>query len=215
MISQREDAYHKIRDAITYGQLKPGERLVESRACEIFKVGRTPLREAIRQLQSEGYVDVLNNKGAVIKTISIRDVEEIYNIVGTLEGYATEIATRYMGTSEKKELKSIQNDLEKTGLMKDYRKWLEKNALFHGYFSKVSGNLHLPKVINSLRDRIYKYRFIAITIPGHIEEYIRAHEEILEAVFKRKEKQAGEAMRNHVFYVKEVLVDFLKQSPGL
>lgn len=99
--------------------------------------------------------------------------------------------------------------------MKDYRKWLEKNTLFHGYFTKISGNLHLSKVVDSLRDRIYRYRFIAITIPGHIEKYIQAHEDILEAIFKKNEEQAGEVMRRHVFYVQQVLVEFIKQFPGL
>jgi DNA-binding GntR family transcriptional regulator len=163
----------------------------------------------------EGYIDVFSNKGAVISKISIRDVEEIYNIVAILEGYATEVATGYIRTLDKKELRSIHNDLKEAGLMKNYRKWLEKNALFHGYFTKISGNLHLSKVVNSLRDRIYRYRFIAITIPGHIEKYIQAHEDILEAIFKKNEEQAGEVMRRHVFYVKQVLVEFVKQFPGL
>lgn len=115
-MSQTEEAYQKIRDAITYGQLKPGERLVETKICEIFKVGRTPLREALRQLQMEGYIDVFSNKGAVISKISIRDVEEIYNIVAILEGYATEVATGYIRTLDKKELRSIHMILKKLDL---------------------------------------------------------------------------------------------------
>jgi DNA-binding GntR family transcriptional regulator len=214
-MSQREEVYQKIREAVTFGILRPGERIVETKICETFKVGRTPLREALRQLQMEGFVDVLPNKGAIISTVSIRDVDEIYSIVGLLEGYATEMATKLMGPTDKRELKAIQNDLKKAGIKKDYRKWLEKNTLFHGYFPNVNGNLHLSKVASSLRDRIFRYRFIAITIPGHIEEYIRAHDEILDAVTRKEAEQAGKLMREHVFYVKEVLVEFLKQSPGL
>jgi DNA-binding GntR family transcriptional regulator len=215
VMSQREKVYQKIRDAITCGELKPGEQLVESRICEIFHVGRTPLREALRQLQMEGYVDALSNKGAFVRTVSIRDVEEIYSIIGILEAYATELATEHIGTAEKKKLKSIHNDLVRAGLKKDYRKWLEKNGQFHGYFPKLSGNFHMSKVISTLRNRIYRYRFIAITIPGHIEEYIQAHGEILGALFKKDAEKAARAMQSHVFNVKEVLVEFLKQSPGL
>jgi DNA-binding GntR family transcriptional regulator len=214
-INRREEAYQKIRDAIAYGKLKPGERLVEERICDMLKVGRTPLREAIRQLQMEGCVDVLPNKGAVISKISIQDVENIYDIVATLEGYAVKIATSHIGPTEKKKLKSIHNDLKQAGLAKNYGEWVEKNAAFHGYFPKVSGNFYLPNVINSLRDRVYRYRIIAISIPRHIEEYICAHEEILEAVFKERGKQAGDAMQKHVLSVKKILIDFLEQSPGL
>lgn len=84
-MSQKEEGYQRIRDAITYGQLKPGERLVETKICEMVKIGRTPLREALRQLQMEGYIDVFSNKGAVISKISSWYVEEINNIVAILE----------------------------------------------------------------------------------------------------------------------------------
>lgn len=215
IMSRREEVYNKIRDAITYGELKPGEQLVESKICEIFHVGRTPLREALRQLQMEGYVDALSNKGAFVRTVSIQDVEDIYSIIGILEAYATEIATSHIGIAERNALKVIHKDLIKAGLKKDYRKWLEKNAQFHGYFPKLSGNLHLTEEITTLRNRIYRYRFIAITIPGHIEEYIQAHEKILEGLFKKDAERAGKNMRKHVFNVKDVLVKFLRQSPGL
>lgn len=224
-MSQRE-VYQKIRNAITFGELKPGERLVESRICDIFHVGRTPLREALRQLQMEGYVDALSNKGAIVKRVSVRDVEEIYDILAMLEGYATEVATMYIGKAEKEKLESMQkemksiykdirNDLKKHTLMRSYNEWFEKNASFHSYFVKANGNLHLSEIINSLRDRTFRCRFVAISIPNQIEAYIRAHDEILKAVFKGRGKQAGEAMRRHVFNAKKILIKSLKESPWL
>lgn len=215
MSNQRELAYNKIRNAITFGELKPGERLIERDICESFEVGRTPLREALRQLQMEGYVEVLPNRGAVISTISINDVEEIYSIVAVLEGFAVESATGELNKAHEQKLKSLQSSLKKHGLDKAYRKWLENNALFHAYFSEISGNNNLFPVIDWLRKKIYRYRFMAITIPGHIDEYIEAHEKILKAVFAGDQIAAGNAMREHVTHVKKVLLDYLQQYPGL
>ncbi len=85
--SKREHAYHQIRNAITYGELKPGERLIENKLCEIFKLGRTPLREALSQLQIEGYLDFVPNKGLTVSRMSIQNVKEIYDVIAVLEGY--------------------------------------------------------------------------------------------------------------------------------
>jgi DNA-binding GntR family transcriptional regulator len=210
MKSKREIVYNKIRNSIFIGELKPGEKLVENNLCETFHAGRTPLREALLQLQAEGLVNVIPNKGAFIPTLSIGELEEIYDIISILEGYATEKATMCITATHKKELKAIKSDLEKAGLAKDYKIWSEKNTKFHAYFSEISGNLHLPKIIKSLRDRIYKYRYFSIVLPGHIEHYIHDHKIILEAVFKKEAEEAGKLMRNHILYTKEVLIEFIR-----
>jgi DNA-binding GntR family transcriptional regulator len=215
MGSRREETYHKIQRAIINGTLSPGERLVEKRICDEFKVGRTPLREVLRQLEAEGYVDVFPNKGAVVRKMSLKEVGDIYDIVALLEGYATEIATRYITSEDKRKLRNIQNECKEAGRSKDYRKWLEKNALFHGYFPRLSGKAYLFNQIDSLRSKNYRYRLIAATIPGRMEKHIRAHEEILKAVFKMNARQAGNAMRRHVLYVKTMLIDILRQYPEL
>jgi DNA-binding GntR family transcriptional regulator len=214
-ILQGEKAYYKIRDAITYGELKPGERLVEERICKDFDIGRTPLREAIRQLQAEGYLNITPNKGSIVSKLSIKEVEEIHNLVAFLEGYATETATKYIGRKEKEELRLIMNEARKAGLRNDYRKWLEKNALFHDYFVKMSGNIHLLNIVKGLRNRIYRYRLISVKIPGCIEEYIRWHDKIMRFVIDEAPNQAGRAMRAHVLYVKDALVEFLSKYPML
>ena len=83
--SAAEKVYGDLRDAITFSRLKPGERLLESKLCEGYKVSRTPLREAIRQLQAQGYITVEKNRGAIVKKTSIEEVEEIYSILALIE----------------------------------------------------------------------------------------------------------------------------------
>ena len=100
IVTQREKAYQEVRDAIAFGDLKPGERLVEEGICKMFKVGRTPLREALRQLQMEGCVDVLPNKGAMVSRISVQDVEDIYSMIAILEGFAVEVAAKNIQSND-------------------------------------------------------------------------------------------------------------------
>ena len=212
IVTQREKAYQVIRDAITFGDLKPGERLVEEKICEMFKVGRTPLREALRQLQMEGCVDVLPNKGAMVSKISVQDIENIYSLIAIMEGFAVEVAAKNIQSNDIKMLSNLLNKLNIDGRKGNYRKWIERNSLFHSYFPKLSGNRYLSEMVESLRKRVYIYRFIAITIPNHIEDYISAHEKILKAIANGESKAAGIAMKKHVLRVKGIISEFLRNT---
>jgi DNA-binding GntR family transcriptional regulator len=214
-ISKREYIYNKIRNAITYNQLKPGERLIEKNLCEIYEVGRTPLREALSQLHIEGYLDFYPNKGVTIKKISPQDAENIYYILAILEGHAVERATDNLHEVNIKELRAIQNDLEKAWAVKNYKKWVDENSLFHEYFVKASGNSFLYSIVNTLRNRIYRHRLIVMNIPGSIEKYFQVHKEILDAVSRRKAKQAGKLMEQHLQLVAKETVRFLREFPEL
>jgi DNA-binding GntR family transcriptional regulator len=214
MSFQSKDAYQKVRTAIVRGDLTPGERLVEKETCERFKVGRTPLREVFGQLEVEGYLDIVPNKGAIIKKMSVKDIEDIYDIIAILEGYATERAITHIKPRDRKILSKIQNDYRQAWRSRDYRSLLEKNALFHGYFPKVCGNIHLDSLIDTLRNRV-QYRLIAALFLAPIEEYMSAHEEIIKAVCKMDKRQAGNAMRRHVLHVKKTSIGTLKKYPEL
>ena len=178
----------------------------------MFKVGRTPLREALRQLQMEGYVDVLPNKGAMVSKISIQDIENIYGFIAMLEGFAVEVAAKNIQSEDIKTLSKLQNSRTINGRKGNYRQWIEKNSTFHGYFPRLSGNRYLHETVESLRKRVDRYRFIAITIPNHIEDYISAHEKILKAITDWESKAAGIAMKKHVLCVKEIISQFLKNT---
>jgi DNA-binding GntR family transcriptional regulator len=214
-MSKRVYAYNTVRNAITYGKLKPGERLVEKRLCEMFNIGRTPLREALRQLEIEGYLEFIPNKGVTITRISIENVKDIYDILGVLEGYATETAARYLSTKDIRKIESIQKDQRRAWAAKDFKKWLDKNAVFHEYVVKAARNNFLSGIIDNLRHRVYRYRLISITIPGAVEEYMQAHEEIIKAISKKESKRAGRAMQSHVLNASKELINFLRELPGL
>ncbi len=215
IMSKRIYAYNTIRNAITYGGLRPGERLVEKRLCEMFEVGRTPLREALRQLEIEGYLEFIANKGVTITKISIGEMEDIYGILSVLEGYAAEMAIKYLNSSGIKKVQSIQNDQKKAWAAKDYRKWLDKNAEFHEYIITASKNVFLTTIINNLRRRVYRFRLVSVTIPGFIEENIQSHEEIIKAICEKESTRAGKAMQKHVACAAKTMVDFLKELPVL
>jgi len=215
MINQREKAYKVLRDAFTYGQFRPGERLVESYISEKFKIGRTPVREAFRQLQMEEYIEILPNKGAFIKKFSDKDIEEIYDVLAIMEGFATQVATNIIKSSDEKKLNLLQNQLKNFARNKEYKNWLETNSEFHNLFVKRAGNKQLYNIVNTLRKKIYRYRFIALTHPSDIEGHLKFHEKIIKAISKRSSKQAGSIMKEHVLNVKKILIESLERYPHI
>lgn len=212
-ILKRETAYRRLRDAITFGELKPGEKVGEETTGEKFHLGRTPLREALRQLEMEGYVEVVPHKGAVVRRISAGELEKVYELLAVLEGCAVESATRSLTGSAMKRLVKIERELVSIARLRDHAGWLDKNALFHRFFQEVSENPFLKSEIDNLRSRTYRFRALGLSVSGHFGEFLADHRKILEAVGEGKSEKAGKAMRRHVRRAGRSLVKFVKENP--
>jgi len=209
---KREQAYQKLRDSITFGDLKPGEKLVEKAVCEMFDIGRTPLREALRQLQMEGYIEVSPNKGAVIRKMSIDELDNVYDVLALLEGYAAEMAVKNITASRLAELKKIAKETRKAANASDHRSWFLKNDNFHFYLIDLAGNPILTEEIRKFRRRIYRYRALALTLQGNIDNLAQQHEDVVIKAAQKKAKEASLAMKQHVEWTKGLLISFLKQN---
>lgn len=214
-MTKREYAYNKIRDAITYSEFKPGERLIERNLCETFAVGRGPLREALSQLHIEGYLDFTPNKGLIVAKMSIENVNEIYTVIAVLEGHGAKAAAKAIDKESLGNLNSIQESLKNASDFEDPRRWLDQNALFHENIAKLGGNHVLCSSIKSLRRRIYRYRSISITIADVIDDSLRTHDSILQALSKKDPTKAGRLMERHILDVAEKTIQVLKRIPML
>jgi DNA-binding GntR family transcriptional regulator len=208
--SLSSEIYKKLRDSITYGYLNPGEKIMASKLEKDFGASRTPIREAIKQLQNAGYVEIIHNKGAYVKKTSLDEVEKIYDVLFVVEGYAAKLAVKNITDQEIDELKKLNNILKELKDLNRYREYAEKNNEFHYRISQTSGNEFLQNVIYELRDRVYRYRFLGIIIPSHIEEFISDHENIIQALRERDMVKTEENMRQHIRRLKEILVNVLR-----
>ena len=213
-MSLQNDIYHKLIRAIASGEFGPGEKLSEIELAREMNASRTPVREAFRQLQSEGYITFSPNKGAHVSKLPPEEIEEIYAIVGLLEGYAAELAAQRVRDSDIARLKILQKKLVAFATKKKYRDYVEKNTEWHHLIANLSGNTHLTKVIADLRRRIYRYRLMSVTIPGYLERYASDHQKIIRALEKRDGVLARKLMQGHVHFVEKILVGFLKENLG-
>ena len=156
-------------------------------------------------------MNTVRNKGTCVRKISWKDVENIYDILSVLEGYSVGLAFRNITNQDIELLEkpnSILKDLNSLDKFKDY---IEVNGQFHSFFPGKCGNDFLLDLVKGIRHRVYRYRFLGITIPGHIEEYILDHEAIVEAIKEEDPARAEEVMKQHLQRAKKILADSLRQ----
>ena len=209
--SLREKIYEKIRDDITFGKFAPGERLIEERLVDEFKASRSPIREALRQLESEGLITFERNKGITIARLSIKQVDEIYTLRWLLESYATRLTAEVFEKKDAPYLRGLQENLRAAVKNMDLKEWLHNNNLFHNFLSDNCGNSNLIQVLGNLKRRVYRYHYITVSIPGHFEAYLEHHEGMLQGCEKNDGEKAEKYMKLHLQTIKDVLINHLNE----
>jgi DNA-binding GntR family transcriptional regulator len=208
-ISTRERIYLRIRDDITYGRLFPGERLVESKLVEELKVSRGPIREALRQLESEGLIKFESNKGVSVRKHSVSEIEQIYNLRFVIESYAARLCAEKATKDDIAYLRKLHEILKIAAGKSDYHSWIYNNKLFHEFFSENCGNIYLHQILSSLKRMVPQYFYSVVRIPGHFNTYIEQHESILRSMVRKDGKMAAKYTGLHIKTFKEVLIEWL------
>lgn len=210
----REKILETIRDAILKGSLKPGERVSEPELAERFGISRTPIREAFRQLESEGYLVVIPRKGAVVASLSERDVVEFYAIKSILEGHAARIAAERMTERDLERLETINSRLQQIAADGDIKTFFRVHNEFHELFIKASGNDKLVELINQLVLKFNRLRLASLAQPGRMAISVQEHRKIIEAFRKHDGEQADNLVRRTATIGAEVLIQSLAQEQG-
>jgi DNA-binding GntR family transcriptional regulator len=187
----REKILETIREAILKGNLKPGEKVAEPELAERFGISRTPIREAFRQLETEGYLTVIPRKGAVVAALSKRDVEEFYAIKSILEGYAASLAAPKLTDKELQKLENINIKLGQLAEGGDVKAFFKIHNEFHDIFVRASGNSKLFDLVQQLGLKFSRLRMSSLSVAGRMNISVEEHEKLLEA-FRRHDGEEAE-----------------------
>jgi DNA-binding GntR family transcriptional regulator len=211
IIPLRENIYSQLVNDIVHGSINAGERLSEAALAIRFNVSKTPVREALIQLEREGYVVLTKNVGAVVQKTTLKMADEIFCMLAILESYAAETVVAE-GVLRKEDYAHLGNLTRKMKQFAKDKKYLEYRALnleFHGLFVDRSGNETLKKTVSELRRRIYSFIMGGLTLPLKIDRYIACHKEILNAVKEQDAAKAGSLMKAHLMESRQFLIDML------
>ena len=213
--SLRENVVGILQEAIYSGYLPPGSRLVELNLANKLEISRTPVREAILQLESEGLVKLVPNKGAFVNIHSIDEIDEIHIIFGALLGIAVSIS---VGIVDEEGLKEMETCIAKMDASRDSvnrKEWLTQNNHFHAALIRPCKKNILLKLIKNYTRQVGRYWYLTLSYPGSIELFNREHKEILEAFKLKNPKMARELVENHVRSFREKAVESLRSISPL
>lgn len=196
----------RIREMIRQRILTKGEKIKERELCEQLGVSRTPVREALRTLKSEGLIDIIPNKGAFVSEPSIENIREIFEVMTLLEGEASRLAAERITDEELKKFEDLHKELKRHHAEKNSERYLEVNTQCHKYIRSLAKNQLLYELIRSLHDKILLYRTQQLNKEGRFDQSIKEHEELLRAFRKRDAKRAELAMKKHLKNQEEALV---------
>lgn len=187
-----------LRDMILDGELKPGDKVPEQALCDKFGVSRTPLREATKVLASEGLVDLLPSRGAKVARVTNEEIEQLFPIMGALEGLAGELACRNITDAEFRRLQSMHDEMVEYYKRGEYAGYGKLNREIHEEFFKIADNPVLAGYFQNLIVRTHAIRFTARKSPERWREAVDDHEQMMEALAARNGRLLGEILREHL-----------------
>jgi DNA-binding GntR family transcriptional regulator len=210
--------YRELLEDLLTGRLNSGEKLREAELAERFHVSRTPIREALVQLEREGFIAHSQNVGAVVRKISAVQVDETFEMVALLEVHATRIAVAKMKDEDISFLTRLHQSMQKSAKEERFPDWVKLNADFHDFFVEKCGNKRLRETVLDLRKSIYRVIVEGQTLPRKVGEYLLSHQGIIEAAAKRDSAEAAELMNAHVLATKKYVLeayDRFNRAPAL
>ncbi|WP_102026597.1 GntR family transcriptional regulator [Salirhabdus sp. Marseille-P4669] len=190
-------AYHILRLAIRDLILPPGSALLEREISEAFDMSRTPVREALVRLETEGLLELVPRRGFIVEPIEKEDLKEIYEIAESLEGLAVEMATKKVGQAELHELETIVVKQEEALSKHDLYRWAVLDDQFHSLLIDFSKSNRLRTVIDIHSDQLYRARLYTINHRPILYRSIDEHKAIIACMKAKDSKAARVVMESH------------------
>jgi DNA-binding GntR family transcriptional regulator len=194
--SRSELAYQRLRSALASGALKPGQRVMETEIADWLQVSRTPVRDALRRLESEGMLTVEPRMGLVVASISRQAMLELYVMREVLEGTAARLCARHASDPEITELEELVK--REARLQGNYPELARHNRLFHEAIHRGAHNRYLEKSLAAVNDTMHLLGPSQLLIPERARESQAEHAELFGHIRSHDADAAEAAARRHV-----------------
>ncbi len=201
----------RLRHMIVEGELAPGEKLAEKELCGQFGVSRTPLREAMKVLATEGLVQLTPNRGCTVSKLTLADLDEAFPIMGALEALSGELACQHITEAELARIRELHDRMVvryKAGALRDYFKLNER---IHQMILDAARNPTLAQMQLSLSGRVRRARYMANMSPARWAAAVAEHEKILEALSARDGKRLAVLLKQHLANKLQTVKDVLTE----
>jgi len=191
-----------LADEIVRGVIGPGVPLDEASIAERFAVSRTPVREAIRQLEVIGFVEARPHRGAVVPSFTAEKISEMFSVMAELESLCARQAALLSTPDERRRLTAAHEACRDAALGGDIQAYYETNLAFHDVIYAISHNSFLAEVTLGVRNRVAPFRKAQFHSLGRLKQSVSEHEQVVAAILTGNADGAAAAMRDHLRYVR-------------
>lgn len=197
--------FEKIREDILNGKYKSNEKIIEGKLAEELGVSRTPVREALKQLELDTLVENIPNRGVFVKGLTVRDIEDIYTIRDAIESIAVRWSIERMNKKDLENLNQVYELMEFYVFKKNLDKVFELHTKFHEIIYKATKSRFLEQVLKDFQLFIKSHRYLSLKSEGRMNDMLEEHRGILEAFVEGKAEKAIEQIVKHSSALKRTI----------
>jgi DNA-binding GntR family transcriptional regulator len=203
-----QEVAERLRERIYNQDLSPGEWIDELALCEHYGISRTPLREALKVLHSEGLVVLVPRRGCYVRELSPEELDQIFPVMALLEGRCAYEAAQKITPADLQALDAMHAELERYASLDDVDGYYEQNYLFHEQVQRLAGNLFLQRAISDLRKLLRLVRHRQLKTPGRLQASLNEHRQIMAALRASDAEAADRIMQEHLNSQRAALMQF-------
>ena len=208
-----QEVAERLRQRIYAHELQPGTWIDEQKLAEQYGISRTPLREALKVLASEGLVELKPRRGCYVTEISRQDLDDIFPLIALLEGRCAAEAVKRAKAADLTGLRAIHEKLEAAAREARVDAFFEANQEFHRKIQELSGNRWLLSVIQDLRKVLKMSRLHSLSLEGRLQQSLEEHRAILACMLAGDAAGAERQMYEHLLSGREALAR-MQEQPG-
>jgi len=192
----KDQVYEYLRYQMRVGEIKPDSVIDITATSQKLGISRTPLRDALIQLEMEGFVKIMPRRGVIVNRLSVQNIKDFYEILGALEGVAIVSASDKFGKAEAKKMQQLNKAMAKAIERDDFDQYYERNLEFHNVYIDLSGNGVLKKMTEILKKRLYDFPRRLGYIKAWEVDSIKEHQKLIELLSEGRYVDATNYIRD-------------------
>jgi len=207
--SLKEQVYEYLRIQMEKGKIRPGSTINMDETSRKLGVSKTPLRDALFQLETEGFISVLPRRGVVVNPLTMEDIKEYYEIIGALESTALLSAFDKLKKEDIERLRAANREMEEAIRNDNFNLYYRKNLKFHNTFLDLCQNSSLLRIVNNLKKRLYDFPRQEGFVKSWEVASIKEHKQLVDLIDRGKREEAADFIRD-VHWSYKVQEKFIK-----
>ncbi|MGD9347156.1 MAG: GntR family transcriptional regulator [Candidatus Aminicenantes bacterium] len=194
--SLKEQVYDYLRERMEIGAIRPGAVINMEETSKELGVSRTPLRDALLQLEAENFVSILPRRGVVVNVLTLEDIKSYYEILGALESASLFSCFDRIRATDIQKLKTLNEKMARAIAGNDFNSYYQSNLKFHNVFLDLCGNKLLKKMVNNLKRKLYDFPRQQGFVKEWEESSIQEHQNLVDLIEKGKSQEASNYIRD-------------------